>query len=155
MPKLGVPKLNDMYNRIERLCKERGINMTQMCQEADIPRGNLTDLKMGRTAALSTKNLGKISSYFTVSMDYLLGNVSEPFLTKNEKGILDIDIGLLVGTKKAPTLEGKRESKKEELMAAFWGGEKDLSPEDLEAMWADVENFAAFVAEKKRREKQK
>ena len=68
---------------------------------------------------------------------------------------MDIDIGVLVGAEKAPTPEDERESKKEELMAAFWGGEKDLSPEDLEAMWADVENFAAFVAEKKRREKQK
>jgi len=66
--------LNEMYNRIEDLCKSQGINMTQMCKEAGIPRGNLTDLKNGRTAILSTKNLGKISNYFQVSMDYLLGN---------------------------------------------------------------------------------
>ena len=43
--------------------------MTQMCKEAGIPRGNLTDLKNGRTAILSTKNLGKISNYFQVSKD--------------------------------------------------------------------------------------
>lgn len=66
--------MNEMYNRIEDLCKNQGINMTQMCKEAGIPRGNLTDLKNGRTAILSTKNLGKISNYFQVSMDYLLGN---------------------------------------------------------------------------------
>lgn len=66
--------MNEMYNRIEDLCKSQGINMTQMCKEAGIPRGNLTDLKNGRTAILSTKNLGKISDYFQVSMDYLLGN---------------------------------------------------------------------------------
>lgn len=53
--------MNEMYNRIEDLCKSQGINMTQMCKEAGIPRGNLTDLKNGRTAILSTKNLGKIS----------------------------------------------------------------------------------------------
>ena len=41
-----------------------------------------------------------------------------------------------------------------DLKAAFWGGEKDLSPEDLDAMWNDVKNFAAFVADKKRREKE-
>lgn len=40
------------------------------------------------------------------------------------------------------------------MKAAFWGGDKDLSQEDLDAMWADVKNFAAFVAEKKKREKQ-
>lgn len=69
-----MANLNEMYNRIEDLCKNQGINMTQMCKEAGIPRGNLTDLKNGRTAILSTKNLGKISNYFQVSMDYLLGN---------------------------------------------------------------------------------
>jgi len=42
----------------------------------------------------------------------------------------------------------------QQLKAAFWGGDKDLSQEDLDAMWADVKNFAAFVAEKKKREKQ-
>lgn len=75
--------MNDMYKRIDELCKERKINMTTMCRETDIPRGNLTDLKMGRTAALSTKTLGKISVYFGVSMDYLLGN-SERLHTGDE-----------------------------------------------------------------------
>lgn len=42
---------------------------------------------------------------------------------------------------------------KDDLKAAFWGGEKDLSPKDLEDMWTDVERFAAFLAEKKRQEK--
>ena len=40
-------------------------------------------------------------------------------------------------------------------MAAFWGGDKDLSREELDAMWKDVERFAAFVAEQKRRERGK
>ena len=66
--------MNEMYSRIEALCKERKINMTQMCRETQIPRGNLTDLKMGRTAELSTKTLGKIAIYFDVSMEYLLGH---------------------------------------------------------------------------------
>ena len=63
-----------MYKRIEDLCKANGVNMTQMCRETSIPRGNLTDLKMNRTAALSTKTLDKISVYFGVSMGYLLGH---------------------------------------------------------------------------------
>ena len=41
------------------------------------------------------------------------------------------------------------------MMAAFWGGDKDLSQEDLDDMWADVEKFAAFVAEKKKQEKRR
>ncbi len=44
---------------------------------------------------------------------------------------------------------------RENLQAAFWGGEKDLTQEDLDAMWDDVERFAAFVAQKRREEKEK
>ena len=79
-----VAKINEMYIRIESLCKERGINITQMCRDAEIPRGNLTDLKKGRTAALSTKTLVKISEYFGVSVEYLLGN------EQKEKAAIDV-----------------------------------------------------------------
>ena len=76
--------MNEMYIRIESLCKDRGINITQMCRDAEIPRGNLTDLKKGRTAALSTKTLVKISEYFGVSVEYLLGN------EQKEKAAIDV-----------------------------------------------------------------
>lgn len=65
--------MSDMYKRIETLCKERGVNITQMCKGAGVPRGNLSELKMGRTIALSTKTLDKISAYFGVPIESLLG----------------------------------------------------------------------------------
>lgn len=65
--------MNEMYIRIENLCKAKGENITQMCKAADVPRGNLTDLKMNRTEALSTKTLSKLAIHFNVSLDYLLG----------------------------------------------------------------------------------
>ena len=66
--------MSDLYNRIEELCKERGSNITTMCKESGAPRGSLTDLKMGRTNRLNTTTLSRISEYFGVSVDYLLGN---------------------------------------------------------------------------------
>ena len=69
--------MNEMYIRIENLCKDKGENITQMCKAADVPRGNLTDLKMNRTEALSTKTLSKIALHFGVSLDYLLGTENE------------------------------------------------------------------------------
>ena len=42
----------------------------------------------------------------------------------------------------------------DDIKAAFWGGDQDLSPEDLDAMWSDVKRFADFVAQQKKREKQ-
>lgn len=72
--KISDSEMNEMYTRIEHLCKSTGINVTQMCKDAKIARGNLTDLKMGRTSALSTLTLSKIAAYFNVSMEYLLGH---------------------------------------------------------------------------------
>lgn len=73
MPKIGVANLNDMYKRIEDLCCQKGVNITQMCKESGAARGALTDLKMGRTNVLGTATLAKLAPYFNVSMDYLLG----------------------------------------------------------------------------------
>ena len=79
----------NMYERIDALCRERGVNITQMCRESGVPRATLSELKMGRTAALSAKNMDKLASYFGISTDRLIGKDEE--------------------TKKAPTPEGERD----------------------------------------------
>lgn len=66
--------MEDLYSRIESLCVERRKNVTEMCREAGVPRGNLTDLKKGRQSGLSAVNMDKIARYFGVSVGYLLGN---------------------------------------------------------------------------------
>lgn len=80
----------NMYERVEALCSEKGVNVTQMCRESGIPRATLSELKMGRTATLSSKNLEKLTNYFGISADVLLGTQEEE-------------------TKKAPTPEGERD----------------------------------------------
>lgn len=64
--------MSEIYNRIEALCKKKGINITEMCRTANISRGILSDFKMGRTKKLSTDTLEKLSVYFHVSVDFLL-----------------------------------------------------------------------------------
>lgn len=65
--------MSEMYKRIETLCKKQGITITQMCKDANVSRGSLTDLKMGRSSELSTQSTIKLSEYFGVSADYILG----------------------------------------------------------------------------------
>ena len=67
-----------LYGTIERLCAQRGVNITQMCKEANISRGIISDYKIGRTKSLSSETLGKISDYFSVSLDYLHGKTDDP-----------------------------------------------------------------------------
>ncbi len=63
----------ELYERIENLCKERGINITLLCTNCGIPRASLSDFKSGRKKTLSAKTLSQIADYFGVSVDYLYG----------------------------------------------------------------------------------
>lgn len=62
-----------LYDNIERLCKERGIKISEMCRGSGASRGSLTDLKMGRIENLHSTTLAKIADYFGVSIDDLYG----------------------------------------------------------------------------------
>ena len=84
----------NLYERIEALCKERGINVTEMCRETGITRAKLSDLKMKRTKSLSAQTLTKIAGYFSVSVDYLLGEKEMPVRPASEH---DIKVALFGG----------------------------------------------------------
>ena len=64
--------MNEIYARIEALCKSHGMNITELCKKCSIPRASLTDFKMGRNKSLSATTLQKIAEYFSVSVEYLL-----------------------------------------------------------------------------------
>ena len=64
--------MNEIYLRIEALCRSHKMNITEMCKKCAIPRASLTDFKMGRIKTLSASTLQKIAEYFSVSVEYLL-----------------------------------------------------------------------------------
>ena len=76
--------MNALYSRIENLCKSQGINISEMCRRANVARGNLTDLKMGRQNSLSAPNLMKIAGVFGLSVEQLLGEENEKSPTGHE-----------------------------------------------------------------------
>ena len=122
--KKGLYAMSELYKRIEELCKERKVTITTMCKESGASRASLSDLKMGRKQGLSADTLNKIAKYFSVSVDYLLGNVSDPFFTLDTDAILS-DINSYTDTKKAPTLTKK--------------DERDIA-KSLESIMDDLEN---------------
>ena len=116
--------MSDLYNRIYALCQSKGVTIGRMCKELGISRGNLTELKMERIKTLKPENLTKISGYFGVTVDYLLGTETE----------------------KAPTPQGERSVSDDDLKFALWGDASDVDDADLE----DVRRYAAFVRERKK-----
>lgn len=65
--------MTETYLRIDELCRKNKINVTALCRECSIPRASLSDYKMGRIKSLSASTLSKISEYFGVSVEYLMG----------------------------------------------------------------------------------
>ena len=122
--KKGLHPMSDLYKRIEDLCKERKITITSMCKESGASRASLSDLKVGRKQGLSADTLNKIAKFFSVSVDYLLGNVSDPFFVLDNDAIL-ADINSYEDKEKAPTLTKK--------------DERDIA-KSLEAIMADLEH---------------
>ncbi|HHY52222.1 MAG TPA: helix-turn-helix transcriptional regulator [Clostridiales bacterium] len=100
--------MEGLYRRIEELCRLEGINITQMCRLAGVSRGALTDLKSGRKAGLSAATLTKLSEFFGVSVDYLLGGTPEGAMVKKREEQENLDFlkaYFLHKTGRLPTLE--------------------------------------------------
>lgn len=63
--------MTDVYERINGLCKENGINITIMCKQLNITRTILSELKSGRTKEVSDSIVEKIANFFNVHSDYI------------------------------------------------------------------------------------
>lgn len=111
-----------MYGIIENLCNDRGIKPGKMCADLGISRGIMGDLKAGRTKRLSAENIAKVSAYFGVTSDYLLGNES----------------------KKAPTVNGEHTVSDNDIKFALFGGDGEITDE----MYDEVKRFAAYVKQR-------
>lgn len=70
--------MSELYERIEKLCKDNGTNITQMCKELKISRGSLTDLKTGRSKSLSLSAIAAIAGFFGVPVDSLTASEASP-----------------------------------------------------------------------------
>lgn len=118
----------DLASRIKQLREGAGLTQLDLAKILQVNNSTLSQYESGARVP-SDEMKASIADYFGVSLDYLYGRTNQR--------------------------QSSNENPKKNLQAAFWGGEKDLTQEDLDAMWDDVERFAAFVAQKRREEKEK
>ena len=88
--------MSTIIETIDRLCEERGIKGSKLCDDLGISRSTLTELRKGRAKSLNIKKATLIANYFDVPLAYLLGETTDTAPPQ---------------TQKAPTL-----SKKDELL---------------------------------------
>ncbi|MBD5142836.1 MAG: helix-turn-helix transcriptional regulator [Ruminococcus sp.] len=70
-----------MYERLKKLCELKGISITALCLKITGSRGNLSTWKKGN---INSNYLKKISDYFGVSADYILGRTKNPNFCTSE-----------------------------------------------------------------------
>ena len=88
--------MSTIIETIDRLCEERGIKGSKLCDDLGISRSTLTELRKGRAKSLNIKKATLIANYFDMPLAYLLGETTDTTPPQ---------------TQKAPTL-----SKKDELL---------------------------------------
>lgn len=81
------------YENLKKLCSQKGITVTVLCNELGFSSGNMSRWKNG--AAPGSRSIAKIADYFNISVDYLLGTEKEkpslaPDLTDEEKTLLEL-----------------------------------------------------------------
>ena len=99
--------MDNLYQRIEALCAQKGIRPGRVCDELGLSRGLMTDLKMGRKKGVNAQTAQKIAGFFGVSVGYLLGQEEMP--TESADVLDQVDV-------------------------AFYGDFKELNEEEKEAV---------------------
>ncbi len=101
--------MENLYERIQSLCDEKGIRPGRLCDELHLSRSLITDLKMGRKKSLNAETAQKIAGFFGVSVGFLLGQEADSSAS-NTRDIL------------------------EEVDVAFYGDFKELNDEEKETV---------------------
>ena len=70
--------MNALYDRINDLCKAKGVAVSRMCLDLGLSKSIVSGLKTGRKKSLSAGTAQKIASYLDVSVGYLLGLEDNP-----------------------------------------------------------------------------
>lgn len=66
-----------LYERIQSLCKSKGVSGSRMCLDLGLSKSTLSDIKSGRKKGVSTATAQKIAGYFDITVGYLLGEEEE------------------------------------------------------------------------------
>lgn len=78
-----------MYERLKKLCKDRGLNITQLCSEVTHSSGNLSTWKKGY---MRSDYLSLVADKLQCSTDYLLGRTDTPTGTYSINGNNNVQV---------------------------------------------------------------
>lgn len=95
--------MSTLHERIQELCKGKGVSGSRMCLDLGMSKSTLSDLKNGRKKGLNADTAHKIATYLGVSVGYLLGEEDEKEKpTVQDDGLSDEKLELIDKIKKLP-----------------------------------------------------
>ena len=65
--------MGTLYEKINALCKSKGVSGSRMCLDLGLSKSTMSDLKNGRIKGISMPTAQKIAGYFGISVDELYG----------------------------------------------------------------------------------
>ena len=121
------------YDNFIKACNLKGKTPSAALSEAGIDKSASTRWKNGKKPTDAT--LRKLADYFGVSPEDLTGSASS-------------------AQKKAPADVSNSDTQSEgQLMAAFFEGGKDLSEEEMAALWQDAKDYIQWKLSQRRKAK--
>lgn len=112
--------------RLRQLREQKGYQTQQSLADAlGVAQSTVANWEAGRREP-NYETTVRLADFFCVSVDYLMGR-------SDASALPDADAGL---------------------KAALWGGESDLTEEEMDELWADVREYAAYKAQQCRRRRE-
>lgn len=65
--------MGTLYEKIQALCKNKGVSGSRMCLDLGLSKSTMSDLKKGRIKGISVPTAQKIAGYFGITVDELYG----------------------------------------------------------------------------------
>lgn len=78
-----------LHERIQELCKSKGVTGSRMCLDLGMSKSTLSDLKSGRKKGVTAETAQKIANYLGVSVEYLLGEEEKEKPTVQDDGFTE------------------------------------------------------------------
>lgn len=84
-----------LYERIQSLCKSKGVSGSRMCLDLGLSKSTLSDIKNGRKKGISVATAQKIAGYFGITVDELYEEekekpaVQDGGLTENQRKLME------------------------------------------------------------------
>ena len=88
MKTLDENKGREIYYRLDALARERGTRISTVCDELNLRRALVSDLKSGRVQTIGSNYIADFANYFHVTMDFIYSGIRDDIAITSDEILL-------------------------------------------------------------------